>query len=153
MRLYGLTNMGMRLERSVPRDPTGSFEARLEALLTARSKLPMQIIGKTSLPSDAPVARGRVTYADLIAFAPTPTIDSRFEQFLDDYNRTDILIAIFPLLRNGGPSSTRPLAELIWASDAQDRYWPLVTGDPLIKENLYESFRRELASQLIAMCD
>jgi len=150
--LYGLTNMGNRLERPVPRKYAGSFEARLDKLLTARSKLPMVIIGSTSVRPDAPVPPGRKTFEDLLAFAPTPGIDPRFQQFLDDHPRLDVLIAVFPLLHDRRSHRAGPLAELIWASQVQHRYWPLVVGNPLINGNPYEDFLRELSSELIAMC-
>lgn len=145
IQLYGLTNMGMHLERSVPRDSYGSFEARLEHILLAQSKLPMEIIRPTMIPPEAPIPKGRASYEDMIAYAPIPEIDPRFKKFLEDYPRLDILIALYPL---------RPLAELIWASQAQDRYWPLVTGSPLIKgNNPKKDFLREVTSELIGMCD
>lgn len=143
--LYGLTNMGTRLERSIPRDASGSFEARLEGILLANSELPIEIIKPTSIPPDAPVPKGRASYDDMIAYAPTPEIDARFKKFLEDYPRLDILIALYPL---------RPLAKLIWASQAQDHYWPLVTGEPLIKgKNPKKDLLQEVASELIRICD
>ena len=145
IQLYGLTNMGMHLERSVPRDSYGSFEARLERILLAKSELPMEIIRPTMIPPEAPIPRGRASYEDMIAYAPIPEIDPRFKKFLEDFPHLDILIALYPL---------RPLAELIWASQAQDRYWPLVTGNPLVKgKNPKKDFLREVTSELIGMCD
>ena len=143
--LYGLTNMGKHLERSVPRDSSGTFEARLERILLASSELPMQLIRPTSTPPDAPIPRGRATYQDMVAYAPVPEVDPRFGTFLESYPRLDSLIALYPL----GPG-----VQLIWASQTQDRYWPLVSGVPLIKGiNPKEDFLHEVASELIGMCD
>jgi len=145
IQLYGLTNMGMRLERSVPRKLYGSFEARLERILLAQSKLPLEKLKPTMIPPEAPIPKGRPSYEDMIAYAPVPEIDARFKKFLEDFSRLDILIALYPF---------RPLPELIWASQAQDRYWPLVTGNPLIKgKNPKKDFLREVTSELIGMCE
>jgi len=145
IQLYGLTNMGGRLERSVPRKLYGSFEARLERILLAQSKLPFEKIKPTMIPPEAPIPTGRPSYEDMIAYAPIPEIDARFEKFLEDFPRLDILVALYPF---------RPLPELIWASHAQDRYWPLVTGNPLIKgKNPKKDFLREVTSELIGMCN
>ena len=80
----------------------------------------------------------------MIAYAPIPEIDPRLKKFLDDNPRLDLPIALYPL---------RPLPILIWATQAQDRYWPLVTGPPLIKgKNPRKDFLREVAAELIEMC-
>ncbi len=143
--LYGLTNMGNRLERSVPRDFSGSFEARLERILLAVSKLPMQPIKPTAVRPDAPIPKGRTSYEDMIAYAPVPDIDPGMKQILNDYPRQDILIALYP---------QRHLPILIWAARAEARFWPLVTGEPLIRgSNPKRDFLHEVAAELIAMCD
>jgi hypothetical protein len=143
--LYGLTNMGMRLGRSVPRNHRGSFEARLEQVLLSRSNLTQPVL---TLNGELR-AGARQTFDEMLADLPPPKADGKFLEYLREFSRQDILIATFPLLRQGSRGS---LMDMIWASGTQDQLWPLVIGNPIIEGDPYKAVHLEIATELIEMC-
>lgn len=146
--LYGLTNMGGRLERSIPRDYSGSFEERLEEILLARSKLPMRFIASPDLPPNG----SRLTYEEMLANIEIPTADPRFVKYLGEFPRQDILITVFPLLWQSADGTNSPVIDILWANGWQGRYWPMVIGNPLINGRPYNAFLAEVGAELIGLC-
>ena len=146
--LYGLTNIGGRLERSIPRDYSGSFEERLEEILLARSKLPLRFIASPDLPRDG----SRLTYEEMLASVETPTADPRFLKYLGDFSRQDILVTVFPLLGQSAAGTNSPVIDILWANGWQDEYWPMVVGNPLLNGRPYNAFLAEVGAELIGLC-
>ncbi len=146
--LYGLTNMGSRLERAAPRRFHGSFEERLEDVLGAQADLPLQLVQLAE-----PIGQPRKTFVELLESHPGPVVDKKLITFLESWPREEVLIALFPLLRDRGPDrGGSPLIELIWATGSEDRYWPLVVGQPLIEGDPFADFALEIAQELIDLC-
>ncbi len=145
--LYGLTNMGMRLERSVPRNYRGSFEARLEQVLLARGDLPGLVIAQGNERKAGP----RQTVAQMLGDGSPPEADARFLKYLTDFSREDILISIFPWLGAGGQGTL--LVDIIWLNGDEERLWPLVIGQPLIEDDPYKPIHEALAKELINLCN
>ena len=146
--LYGLSNIGGRLERSVPRNYSGSFEERLEKILLARSELPSQFIASPDVPRDGT----RLTYEEMLANIETPTADPRFLKYLSDFPREDILITVFPMLGQSADGTNSPVIDILWANGWQDQYWPMVIGNPLIKDNPYNTLIAAVGAELINLC-
>jgi len=143
--LYGLGNMGSRLERSVPRNHQGSFEARLERILKVRSALP-----QTLLTLDGEVRTNpRQTFEEMLASTAPPEADPRFLDYLREFPEQDMLITLFPGL---GQGNSAPLIDMIWLKGMEDQLWPLLIGDPLIEGDPYKAIHERIATELIDMC-
>lgn len=145
LQLYGLGNMGSRLERSVPRNHRGSFEARLERILEVRSALP-----QTLLTLDEDVRTNpRQTFEEMLASSPPPKADPRFLDYLKEFPEQDILITLFPGL---GQGNSAPLIDMIWLKGMEGQLWPLFIGGPIIEGDPYKAIHEGVATELIDMC-
>ena len=150
--LYSGMNMGRRLERPVRRSRSGTFEARLEAIFDARSRLPMSVIDAPVVEQGSPFRGKRSSLAAVTEAFPPPEAAAGLIEFVDAFSREELLIALFPYVAGAQPGS-KDLTVLIWASGLQDTHWPLASSTPALEEGVVDELRNRWAAELLALCE
>jgi hypothetical protein len=150
--LYGVGNMGGRLERAAPRQRSGTLEHRLEKVLEERSKLPMTLFQPITIGPRSPFRGKRSALETVLGAYPIPEPDSRLNDFIAEFDRDEILMAIYPYVA-AAKQGSKDLAILVWATGRQQSAWPVTQGQPVLDAASLAAVKAEITAAVRALCD
>ncbi len=149
--LYGIGNMGGRLERAAPRQRRGTLEHRLEKVLEARSSLPMTLFQPILIAPNSPFRGKRSAIETVLAAMPMPEPDPRLLEFIAGFATEEILMALYPYVA-ASEQGSKDLAALIWATDRQHEFWPVAQSQPALDVVALAAVKAALTTDVRALC-